>query len=97
MKYEIILAAEAVADLKSLDAYERTRVRDLVQKHLRHTPTKISKSRIKKLKGLRHPQYRLRVDDIRIFYDVDGAVVQILAIIAKSRAAQWLEEAGEGI
>jgi mRNA-degrading endonuclease RelE of RelBE toxin-antitoxin system len=97
MKYEIILAPEALDDLKSLDAYNRTRVKDLIQKHLRHTPTKVSKSRIKKLRGLSHPQYRLRVDEIRIFYDVEEAVVQVLAIIPKSKAAQWLEEVGEEI
>ncbi|MGO9614278.1 MAG: type II toxin-antitoxin system RelE family toxin [Dissulfurispiraceae bacterium] len=97
MKYEIILAPEARHDLESLGAYDRARVKDSIEKHLRHTPTKVSKSRIKKLRGLRHPQYRLRVDDVRIFFDVEDAVVQILAIIPKPRTAQWLKEVGEEI
>ena len=95
MKYEIILAPEAVQDMKALDANDRAKIKDLIEKHLRHAPTKISKSRIKKLRGLRHPQYRLRIDDIRVFYDIDDKKVQILAIISKSQSAKWLEEAGE--
>jgi len=64
---------------------------------LRHAPTKVSKSRIKKLRGLRRPQYRLRIDDIRVFYDVAEGTVQILAVIPKSKAAQWVEQAGDKI
>jgi|SRR4030043_516441 mRNA-degrading endonuclease RelE of RelBE toxin-antitoxin system len=95
MRYEIILSPEAVEDLKLLDAHTKARVKDLIEIHLRHEPTKISKSRIKRLKGLSQPQYRLRIDEIRVFYDVKGERVEILAIISKARAAQWLEKAGE--
>jgi addiction module RelE/StbE family toxin len=95
MKYEIILSPEAVRDLKSLAAHDRAKVKDLIELHLRHTPMRVSKSRIKKLRGLRHPQFRLRIDDFRLFYDVEDGTVQILAIILKSKAAQWLKQAGE--
>jgi len=95
MRYEIILSPEAVEDLKLLDAHTKARVKDLIEIHLRHEPTKISKSRIKRLKGLSQPQYRLRIDEIRVFYDVKGERVEILAIISKARVAQWLEKAGE--
>jgi hypothetical protein len=37
------------------------------------------------------PQYRLRVDEIRVFYDVVGTHIEVLAIVAKSEAEQWLE------
>jgi mRNA-degrading endonuclease RelE of RelBE toxin-antitoxin system len=97
MRYEIILAPEAVEDLKLLDAHTRAKVKDLIEIHLRHEPIKVSKSRIKRLKGLRQPQYRLRIDEIRVFYDVEGSKVEILAIISKARAAEWLEKAGEKI
>jgi mRNA interferase RelE/StbE len=40
------------------------------------------------------PQYRLRVDEIRIFYDVSGTTVEILAIVAKSEAETWLAQFG---
>lgn len=97
MKYEIILAPEAVQDLKLLDAYQRAKMKDLIEVHLRHAPTKTSKSRIKRLRGLRHPQYRLRADDFRIFYDIEEGRVEILAIILKSKAAEWLKKVGESI
>lgn len=94
MRYEIVFAPEAVKDYKRLSARERSSVRDTLEKHLRYEPERISKSRIKRLRGVRKPQYRLRIDEIRVFYDVGENTVEILAIIPKSRAAAWLEEKG---
>ncbi len=96
MRYELVLAPEAAEDLDNLKARDRAAVRDAIEKHLRHQPTKVSKSRIKRLRGLSHPQYRLRVgDDFRVFYDVTEETVQILAVVAKSQAEEWLNEQGE--
>ena|SRR2546428_11687233 len=96
MRYDIVLAPEAVEDLDNLKANVRAAVRDGIEQHLRHQPTKVSKSRIKRLRGFSHPQYRLRVgDDIRVFYDVTQQDVQILAIVPKSEADAWLEKHGE--
>jgi mRNA interferase RelE/StbE len=95
MRYEILLAPEAVEDLNALKAAARASVKDAVEMHLRHEPTKVSKSRIKRLRGLSRPQYRLRVDEIRVFYDVSGTDVEVLAIVAKSEAEKWLEEFGK--
>jgi mRNA-degrading endonuclease RelE of RelBE toxin-antitoxin system len=96
MRYEIIFAPEAVEDLHSLKASLRTHVRDAIERHLRFEPTKVSKSRIKQLQGLSHPQYRLRVgDEIRVFYDVRDGTIEVLAIIPKSEADQWLQRYGE--
>jgi mRNA interferase RelE/StbE len=60
MAYEIILAPSAVKELDALRADIKGRVRDAIELHLRHEPTKVSKSRIKRLRGLDRPQYRLR-------------------------------------
>jgi len=96
MRYEIILAPEAAEDLRCLRANVRALVHDAIERHLRHEPTKTSKSRIKRLRGLSRPQYRLRVgDDVRVFYDVTEETVGILAIVPKSEANQWLERYGE--
>jgi mRNA-degrading endonuclease RelE of RelBE toxin-antitoxin system len=97
MRYEIILAPEAVNDLKRLDAHLRAEIRNALERHLRHEPTKISKSRIKRLRGLSKPQYRLRVGEIRIFYDVSKDAVEVLAIVAKSLSETWLRKSGEFI
>ena len=96
MRYEILLAPEAVEDFENLAANVRAQVRDGLERHLRHEPTKTSKSRIKRLRGLSRPQYRLRVgDDIRVFYDVTKTTVEILGIVPKSEALEWLERYGE--
>lgn len=94
MRFEILLAPEAIQDLKHLKAHDRAEVRDAIEVHLRHQATKTSRSRIKRLRGISRPQYRLRVGEIRIFYDVTKNVVEILAIVAKSESAEWLEKAG---
>lgn len=62
--------------------------------HLRHEPRKVSKSRIKRLRGLERPQYRLRVGEIRVFYDVSEKVVEVLAIVSKQQAQDWLAKEG---
>ena len=94
MPFDIILAPEAVDDLKRLKAPVRAAVRAALETHLRHEPKKTSRSRIKRLRGLRRPQYRLRVGEVRVFYDVSGSTVEVLAIVAKSEAESWLAQFG---
>lgn len=95
MRYEIRLAPEAIQDLKRLKASLRAQVRDAMETHLRHEPTKTSKSRIRRLRGVSKPQYRLRVDDVRVFYDVSKRNVEVLAIVMKADADAWLSKVGE--
>ena len=95
MPFEIVLALEAAEDLRGLKANLRAAVRDALETHLRHAPTKSSRSRVKRLRGLRHPKYRLRVGEVRVFYDVSKATVEILAIVAKSGAESWLAQFGD--
>ena len=95
MRYEFALAPEAARHYKRLPAYLRAQVRDALEKHLRHHPARAGRSRIKRLRGLVRPQYRLRIGEIRVYYDVADQVVEILAIIQKSEAASWLAEEGE--
>jgi mRNA interferase RelE/StbE len=94
MPFSVVLAPEAVEDLRRLTANIRATVRSAIDNHLRHEPNKASRSRIKKLRGLRRPQYRLRVEDVRVFYDIFGTTVEILAIVSKSEAQSWLAEFG---
>ena len=77
-----------------MPAYRRAEVRDVLERHVRHEPTRVSKSRIKRLMGLSQPQYRLRVGEVRVFYDVTREAVQVLAIVTKAEAASWLTEHG---
>lgn len=90
MAYEVILSPQAVEDLSALNARVRSEVRDHIEAHLTHEPSKTSRSRIKRLRGLAQPQFRLRVGNVRVFYDVLGAEVHVLTIVTKEQAQQWL-------
>ena len=94
MRYEIVFAPTAEEDLLALRAVDRTKVLAAIEVHLRYEPTKVSKSRIKRLEGITSPQYRLRIDHLRAFYDVlyemGEGIVEILAIREKSETIEWL-------
>jgi len=94
MRYEVTLAPGAATAYGALPAHQRAEVRDALERHLRHEPTRVSKSRIKRLRGLSQPQYRLRVGEVRVFYDVTSETVEVLAIITKAEASRWLAEHG---
>jgi mRNA-degrading endonuclease RelE of RelBE toxin-antitoxin system len=95
MRYSIVFSPEAVEDLRRLKAANRSAVREAIEIHLRHQPLKESKSGIKRLRGIERPGYRLRVGQIRVFYDVRDDLVEILAIIPKSEVKAWLQKIEE--
>ena len=95
MAFEILLAPEAVRDMKRVRANLRAEVRDAIERHLRNRPSMISKARIKRLRGVSQPQFRLRVRDVRVFYDVRNNEVHVLAIVSKEHAEGWLREVGK--
>ena len=95
MRYSVVFSPEAIQDWRRLKAADRSTVKHAIETHLLHEPLKESKSRIKRLRGLRRPGYRLRVGDVRVFYDVSERTVEILAIILKSAAISWLESIEE--
>ena len=95
MRFNILLAPEAIEDLRKFKAGLKANVREALETHLRHEPKKTGRSRIKRLRGLSRPQYRLRVGEVRVFYDVIGTTVEVLAIVAKSEAETWLAQFGK--
>jgi mRNA interferase RelE/StbE len=97
MAYEIRLTDHAREDFLALDARWRSGIKAAMEAHLRHGPAKESKSRIKRLRGLRQPQYRLRVDTIRVFYDIERGHVNVLGIVPKEKADEWLARYGDTI
>ena len=94
MRYEILLAPEALADLRAFKANIRAEVRDAIERHLRHEPTAVSRARIKQLQSEGSSEYRLRVGDVRVFYDVAEGQVRIVAIVPKDGAEDWLRKVG---
>ncbi len=95
MRYALVIIPEAMGDLRRLRAGERAQVSGTIERHLRHEPMKISKSRLKRLRTLASPQYRLRVGEIRVFHDVVCGDVVLLAVVPKSAAEAWLRTFGE--
>ena len=94
MKYEIIFAPEAVRDVRSLRAHLRSTVQKGIEMFLRHAPRTVGKRRIKQLRGLARPQFRLHLGEVRVYYDVRESTVDILAVVPKSEAAEWLKREG---
>ena len=94
--YVIMLKCSAIADLDALRKYDATRIVDAMERHLLHEPTKESKSRIKRLRGISNPDYRLRVGDYRVFYVVgeDARQVDVLRVMHKTQTEQYYEEMG---
>jgi mRNA interferase RelE/StbE len=85
--FTIDYAQEALADLQSLRGFERKNVVDGIENHLQHEPMKESRSRIKRMKQPFWCEYRLRVDDFRVYYDVSEAErrVIVLRVLEKGR------------
>lgn len=94
MRHDIIFAPDADSTLRKIRAYDRVTVLDAIERHLRHEPMRTSQSRIKVLRDLRHPQYRLRIGELRVFYDVTPGQVEIVAVVPKAEAAEWLTRWG---
>ena len=95
MRFRIIFAPEAAQDFRALSARERGMVRDGINAHLGTQPDKVSKSRIKRLRGLEQPQYRLRIGDVRVYYDLERHEVQVLGIVSKADSEKWLKARGK--
>ena len=94
MRRDIVLAPEAARQIRALRAHLRGEVVNAIERHLRHDAEKVSRSRVKRLRGLARPQYRLRVGQVRVFYDVQEDRVEILAVVDKAEASAWLEAEG---
>jgi len=94
MTFEIEFVAEAEADLDGIQPFHRNQILDAIELHLRHAPMQISRARIKRLRSVRSPAYRLRVGEHRVFYDVDEGqyVVTVLRVLNKEQALQYLQE-----
>ena len=92
--YTIMLKPSAIADLDALRKYDATQIADAMEKHLHQNPTKESKSRIKRLRGISNPDYRLRVSDYRIFYVGDEVArrVDVLRVMHKDQTLRYDKE-----
>ena len=94
MSYVVVVAQSAQEQFQKLDARWRLALKCAMREHLQTAPAKLSKSRIKRLRGLRQPQYRLRVDEMRVFYDINEPAKrgEVLSFVEKPETSQWLQD-----
>lgn len=87
MPYEIEITNSARDDLDALSAFDRKAVVNGIEVHLKHQPRKESRSRIKKLIQPAISEYRLRIGEFRVYYDVieDDMRVVVLRVLEKGR------------
>jgi mRNA interferase RelE/StbE len=83
------LAAEQIRRLRRVDAVA---VLDAIELHLRYAPDRVSRSRIKRLRGRNAATYRLRVRDFRMFYDVAEAEVTVVAVLHKRETGAFYQD-----
>ena len=90
--YEIRYAQTAATDIRGLRRFDQSKVLDGIERHLRHQPRLESKSRIKAMRQPFWSQYRLRIDDFRVYYDVDDGSHQVHVLRVLSKTSQKTPE-----
>ena len=92
MKYEVRYSDRALERIKTLRAYDKAAIFERIAQLLTNAPTRASKTAIKLLKQPAPTQYRLRVNDFRIFYDVEGHEVMVMEVLSKEESIPYLEQ-----
>ena len=90
MPYEIRYSNEAVEQLKELRAFDRAAIIEQIEQILSASPVGVSRSRIKRLREPAPTQYRLRVGEFRVFYDVQEEIVLVIQILSKQDSQDYL-------
>ena len=92
--FKLEFTPEGAADLEALRTYDQKHVVKAIESQLLHEADQETRNR-KRLRPNQLAEWELRVGDFRVFYDVSGVEVQVLAIIPKTEVEAWLGEAGE--
>lgn len=82
-------AAEQIRRLRGVDAVA---IIDALETHLRDEPERVSRTRIKRLRGKQDATFRLRVGEYRVFYDVLEGQVIVTAVLHKRETAAFYRE-----
>ena len=93
-KYEIFLKPSAIKDMDGLRRFDAEAISDAMGEWLGGEPARESRSRIKRLKGISNPDYRLRVGEYRVFYSIDEDChrVDVLRVLHKDQTQQYYQE-----
>lgn len=93
MKFKIEFTTKAIKDLKSVSLdVQKTILEEVIK--LEKDPFPFKK-KIKKIKGIKFPCFRLRIDvsndSFRIFYGIEKNIIFVLRIVSKKDAANILK------
>jgi mRNA-degrading endonuclease RelE of RelBE toxin-antitoxin system len=69
--FDIVFTTEAVDDLRPLRKFDQQQVIDAIETQLRHQPDQPTRNR-KRLRPNALAEWELRVDQFRVFYDIDS-------------------------
>ena len=91
MPFELRYSEAAVGQLRKLRAFDRAMILREIEQVLGVNPTLESKAKIKLLRPPAPTQYRLRVAEFRVFYDVLAETVHIIQVLGKDDCIAYLE------
>lgn len=92
MAFEIRYSRTSHNQLNRLRAFDRTAIIRQIENVLGTSPTLTSKARVKRLRQPVPTDFRLRVGDFRVFYNVVDDVVQVVQILSKPDAISYCQE-----
>jgi mRNA interferase RelE/StbE len=90
--YRITVRPQAARQVGRLRRVDAVAILDALETHLRYEPERVSRSRIKRLRGDQRSTYRLRVGEYRVFYDVAEGQVIVNAVLHKRDTAAFYQE-----
>jgi mRNA-degrading endonuclease RelE of RelBE toxin-antitoxin system len=90
--FRIILQPRAIGHLRELRRRDAVIVMDAIERFLQHEPDRPTQKRIKRLRGQEDATFRLRVRDFRVFYDVEGEEVSVVAVLHKRETAAFYDK-----
>ena len=90
--FRIALRPRAAEQIRRLRRADAVAILDAMETHLRYEPERVSRSRIKRLRGGQDATYRLRVGEYRVFYDVTEEQVIVTAVLHKQETVSFYRE-----
>ena len=90
--FRIVVRPAAAEQIRRLRRVDAVTIIDAVETHLQHEPERVSRGRIKRLRGRQDATYRLRVGEYRVFYDVLEKQVIVTAVLHKRETARFYRE-----
>jgi mRNA-degrading endonuclease RelE of RelBE toxin-antitoxin system len=85
--FRIVIRPAAADQIRRLRRHDAVAILDALETQLRYEPERVSRSRIRRLRGPQSATYRLRVGEYRAFYDVGEGQVIVTAVLHKRETA----------